>query len=125
MQIDRIGFILHTERYDACVEFYRDILGFPVEFEKNEPDQVLSCLTIGQCYLMIERRGVAKGAPKTAEENPVTLRINVSDVAVAAAQLRERGVDVSVESFPWGVIGRFHDPDGNLCQLRSAGTFGA
>ena len=122
--VKRAGIILHTERYRECVDFYRDKVGLPLEFERNEPDQTLACLTLGQAYLMIERGGLARNTTKTRHENPVTIRINVSDVDAAAAYLRERGVEVSVAAFLWGTTGRFCDPDGNPCQLRDHGKFG-
>jgi lactoylglutathione lyase len=122
--IERSGLILHTERYKECVAFYRDVIGLPVEFTKHEPDEPLTCLTLGQAYLMIETGGVARNATKTRGENPVTIRLNVRDVEAAANFLRGHGIQVSVVSFPWGVIGRFSDPDGNPCQLRDQARFG-
>lgn len=124
VDIERTGLILHVERYAACVDFYRDRVGLPVELEKNEPGQILVLLTFGTAYLMIEPGGAALDAAKNSRENPVTIRFNVADVDAAAAGLRQRGVDVTVSHFEWGVIGDFHDPDGNRCQLREAASFG-
>lgn len=60
------GIILGTERYDECLKFYRDILGFPVWYEKKG----LVCLRYGNGYLMIETGGVARDIRKTNGENP-------------------------------------------------------
>lgn len=124
MDIDRTGIILHVERYDACVAFYRDCIGLPVEFEKKEPGQVLTILTFGGAYLMIEPGGVTRHATKTDAENPTVIRINITDIDAAAAELAKRGVDVSVARFDWGAVADFHDPDGNRCQLREVASFG-
>lgn len=110
------GIILGTERVDACLKFYRDILGLPVWFEKSG----LVCLKFGDGYLMIETGGMARDHRKSNSENPTMLRFNVADVAKAASQLRRKGVDVEVKVFEWGVVGTFIDPDGNACELKDA-----
>jgi len=124
VDIERTGLVLHVERYAACVEFYRERVGLAVELEKDEPGQTLVLLTLGNSYLMIEPGGSALDAAKSLRENPVTIRFNVADVDAAAAGLRQHGVEVAVSRFEWGVIGDFHDPDGNRCQLREAASFG-
>ena len=110
------GIILGTERFDACLEFYRDILGLPVWFEKPG----LCCLHFGDGYLMVEHGGVARDGRKTNAENPTMLRFNVADVEATAAALRSKGVAVEVKRFDWGTIGQFTDPDGNACELKDA-----
>lgn len=44
------GIILGTERYEACLAFYRDVLELPVWFEKER----LCCLRFGNGYLKRE-----------------------------------------------------------------------
>ncbi len=34
--------------------------------------------------------------------------------------LESRGAPIEVKRFSWGVAGTFHDPDGNVCQLKEA-----
>ena len=121
--IERNGCILHTGRYEDCVRFYRDIVGLRLEFEKNEPAQTLTILDFGGAYLMIERGGLASAAPKTAAQNPVTIRFNVVDIDEAVAQLRSKGLNVHASCFEWRTIADFTDPDGNPCQLREAASF--
>lgn len=121
--VERCGLILHTERYEACVGFYRDVVGLPLEFEKDEPGQVLTIFGFGSAYLMLEHGGVAAEGGKTAGENPVTLRLNVPDIEGTAARLRSHGLSVSVERFDWGAVADFCDPDGNRCQLRETASF--
>ncbi len=114
MQTDKPGIILFTEHYDACVRFYRDLFGLATIFELDS----LVCLEFGGAYLMIESGGIAKLGEKSRAENPTVIRFNVADVAVAAVELRSKGVEVSVERYDWGIIGVFHDPDGNRCELK-------
>lgn len=111
------GIILGTERFEACLAFYRDIIGLPVWFEKPG----LACLRFGDGYLMIEHGGVARDRRKSNAENPTMLRFNVADVRASADKLAEKGVAVSVRDFDWGTVGTFIDPDGNACELKDAG----
>ena len=124
INIDRYGILLHVEKYEACVEFYRHCLNLPVELQKSEPAQRLTIFSLGNAYLMVEPGGLATDAPKTATENPVTLRLNTASVEQTADRLRQAGIHVAIQSYEWGTIGDFLDPDGNRCQLRDAGTFG-
>jgi lactoylglutathione lyase len=110
------GIILLTERFDACVAFYRDVLELPVWYEKPG----LLCLRFGDGYLMIETGGVARDGRKSRGENPTILRFNVDDVAAAAEALRGRGIAVEVEIHSWGTVGTFLDPDGNFCEFKNA-----
>ena len=110
------GIILRTERFEACVAFYRDTLELPVWYEKPG----LACLRFGDGYLMVETGGVARDGRKSQSENSIMLRFNVDDVAAAAEELRRRGVLVNVETFSWGTVGTFFDPDGNVCEFKNA-----
>ena len=110
------GIILGTERFDACLRFYRDTIGLPVWFEKPG----LVCLRFGDGYLMIEGGGVANEGRKSNAQNPTMLRFNVDDVDAAAHRLEEAGVKVAVTQYAWGRVGTFIDPDGNACELKDA-----
>lgn len=127
MQFTRLGIILFTKNYEACVDFYTKTLGLPVMYEKDEPGSILTCCDFGGAYLMIETGGPeppqTENKTKTVEQNPSKLRFNVEDVERAASALRQKGVAIQVETHPWGTIANFTDPDGNLCSLRDEGSF--
>jgi lactoylglutathione lyase len=110
------GIILETERFEDCVKFYRDVLELPLWYEKHG----LVCLRFGAGYLMIETGGAARDVRKPSNENPTTLRFNVTDVEAAAKHLRDHNVAVEVTVFSWGTVGTFVDPDGNACDLKNA-----
>ena len=116
LEIKTHGLILGTEKFEACVRFYRDIIGLPVWFEKQD----LVCLRFGGGYLMIETGGMARSRVKLNSENPVMLRFNVADVEASAAILRRRGVGVEMTQFDWGTVGTFADPDGNKVEFKNA-----
>lgn len=112
------GIILGTERFEACLAFYRDTLGLPVWYEKPNS---LVCLRFGDGYLMIETGGHAQETGrKPNSANPTMLRFNVEDVQAAATWLKGRGVSVTVKTYDWGTVGTFIDPDGNACELKDA-----
>ena len=112
----RFGIILRTERFEACVSFYRDILGLDVWYEKED----LVCLRYGSGYLMVEKGGHSSATRRGAERSPHTLRFDVAGVAETAAKLREQGIDVQLFDFEWGSVAAFADPDGNPCELKNA-----
>ena len=115
-QVKTFGIILGTEKFDECVHFYRDILGLPVWYEKPS----LVCLRFGDGYLMIETGGHANNGRKSNAQNPTMLRLNVTDVDVAADYLFQRGIAVTRKDFPWGKVATFIDPDGNTCEFKNA-----
>ena len=123
MELTRSGIILCTERYEACVDFYRRILALPELFSLDNEHSTLTCLDMGGSYLMIETGGTAVPGGKPIERSPVILRFNVRDVEAAAERLEARGVRVSVRREVWGTVGGFIDPDGNRCSLRDEGSF--
>lgn len=119
MQIELTGIILFTEKYKECVEFYRDVLGLSFVFSKP----ALTILNFGGVYLMIESGGAAKPEQKCSKENPTILRFNVKNVELAASELRAKGVGVEVNTFDWGIVGCFTDPDGNRCELKDHSVY--
>ena len=123
MDFARLGIILLTHNYEACVAFYTETLGLPVMFRKDEPGSHLTCCEFGGAYLMIEIDGPEPAARKPVEQNPTKLRFNVADVEAAAQELESKGVEVKRAVLDWGTIADFVDPDGNLCSLRDEATF--
>jgi len=124
MEFARAGLILFTERYAACVAFYRDILELPVIFALDRPDSVLTCFDLGGAYLMVEPGGHARPEGKGPADTSVKLRFNVEDLDAAAAALEAKGIAVERRDFVWGSVAGFHDPDGAPCQLRAERGFG-
>jgi len=116
MKIERTGVILFVELFDECVAFYRDALGLSVEYQKEG----LVRFSFGGSYLMLERGGVSGGAEKHMHENPTVVRFDVENVLTTARELQQLRIPVEVAAFEWGVIGIFHDPDGNRCELKNA-----
>ncbi len=123
MNLTRSGIILFTERYEACVDFYRRTLELPVLFSLDDEYSTLTCLDLGESYLMIETGGTAFPGGRPIEQSPVKLRFNVHDFDAAASNLEARSVHVSIRRETWGTVGDFIDPDGNRCALCDESRF--
>lgn len=119
MKYERTGVILCTQLYDECVTFYSTVLELPVIETLDNQHSKLTVLAFStDCYLMIETGGHLSSSPKTTIQNPVWLRFNVASVSKVADELRLKGIAVNVRNEPWGTVGDFKDPDGNMCSLK-------
>lgn len=102
--------------FDRSLEFYRDILGFPVQLEAREfgwievgPEEPLC--KIG---LSLREEELPQGTI-----TPTGLVLEVDDMDAFAARLKERRVRFATEPTrePWGgIVADFLDPDGNKLQ---------
>ena len=119
MKFNRTGIILYTLQYEACVQFYRDILELKILFEGNG----LTCFAFGDSYLLVELDDEYDGSQKEAGRIKTCLRMNVPDVKALVEKLRKRKVEVNYLEFEWGAVAKFFDPDGNLCAFRDSETF--
>lgn len=123
MKVARTGVILNTQNYEACLGFYRDILGLEVLFSKDENDHKLCCFEFGGAYLMVETGGHANPAGKSIEESPAKLRFNVPSLEDAQRYLAERGIEAEISRFDWGSTISIFDPDGNRIGIREESEF--
>lgn len=124
MNFSTAGVILFTQNYDACVDFYGRALGLEMLHRIDRPGERLTTFKLGDSYLMVETGGLSSDQPKTVAQNPTKLRFNVRDVAVAAKDLKTRGITPRIHHHSWGTTAEFTDPDGNPCALRSHDGFG-
>lgn len=59
MELLTTGFIIRTEHYSACVDFYQRVLGLPIVEEKHDGDFHMTHFAFGGAYLLIETGGTA------------------------------------------------------------------
>ncbi len=120
MKLHEAGLLLFTEQYEKMVAFYRDVLALPLRADKS----FFVVFSWGYSYLLIEPyvAGHRVQPPKLGQA-PHVLRLNVFDLDQTVAELRNKGVAVSVESFDWGTVATFVDPDGNVLELKDAPDF--
>jgi lactoylglutathione lyase len=113
MKADETGVLLWVKNYEACVEFYEKALELKVRFKKPH----LTNFQFGNGYLLVEKADPNAPAAQGDGNRPFILRINVPNVQQAVWQLRAKEVEVEFNSYDWGDIGHFHDPDGNRVEF--------
>lgn len=113
MKIQQPGFLLRVENYEACVAFYSEKLGLPIRMQKDG----VTNLRFGDGYILLEKGIPVPEEARKRSDPPFVIRFNVGDVEIAATGLREKGLEINRQSFDWGEIGSFRDPDGNLIEL--------
>lgn len=117
MEIVNTGFILYTIKYEACISFYKDILGLNVLYTKGK----LTCFDFHGSYLMIEFDDeIEHSLPSKSTRDRTCIRLNVSNVKNACKALDLYNIEYTYQEFDWGIIAKFRDPDGNLIGFRSS-----
>lgn len=107
---------IRVSDFDRSVEFYRDVLGFPVQLDGRQfewmevgPDEPLCKIGFA---LDPERAG-------KKERTPTGIVLEVEDMDAFAARLRAANVEFVTEptEMEWGgMLANFLDPDGNILQ---------
>jgi catechol 2,3-dioxygenase-like lactoylglutathione lyase family enzyme len=117
---------LYVDNYEACLQFYRDILGLDVAFV-SEVDRYAE-LAKGTTKLTIMCRGKVKeyfGSNTPVyfgvQNDAIALSFSVKDVDAACEYLENKGVTLVSPSWnftDWGVkLALARDPEGNLVEL--------
>lgn len=101
--------ILYCTRWRDCVDFYRRVLGLPVNVEK---DWFVEFRLTAHSFVSIadaERASIDSSAGQG-----LTLTLQVNDVHEMHGRLAEAGAEIgSVKRHPWGALGFFcRDPEG-------------
>jgi lactoylglutathione lyase len=123
---NRAGAILAVRDVAASIAFYRDVVGFAVEAEYDDPPY--ATLTLAGMRLSLAEQGHASedrpGVTMTATTDPsnaaVVLVVEVEDARADYARMQAGGVPLLAEPFapPWGGCRYFcSDPDGYLVEI--------
>ena len=108
--------ILHTERPDVLIDFYRDVVGLTPRFEVT-PGAFSSSGT-SPFDLIVEPHSEVHGT--TREPQRMMLNFVVDDAIAEQRRLKSRDVPFvrdATEEPGVGIFATFKDPDGNYCQL--------
>ena len=124
--IDHI--VLRVEDVDACIAFYQDVLGCPLE--SASPDIGLYQLRAGDCIIDLVAVDSVLGAeggrgpgPEGHNVDHFCVRIEPFDEADLRVHLEEHGVEPGQTYNNWGGDGRgpsmyISDPAGNTVELK-------
>ena len=111
--LGRISYItLWVNAYDACLAFYRDALGLPLE----TADENFAQFATQGTKLYLHRLGNKSPLRSRALE----IHFEVPDVDAAYSKLLERGVQFEHQpaKMPWGArMAAFRDPEGNAIEI--------
>ena len=111
--LGRISYItLWVNEYDACLIFYRDALGLPLE----TADGNFAQFATQGAKLYLHRLGTKSPLRSRALE----IHFEVQDVDAAYSKLLERGVQFEDQpaNMPWGArMAAFRDPEGNAIEI--------
>jgi lactoylglutathione lyase len=122
----RAGAILAVRDVAASVAFYRDVVGFAVEAEYDDPPYATLALAgmrlslAEQGHDSEDRPGVSMTAPLDPAEAAVVLVVEVDDARARYAAMKQAGVRLLAEPYepPWGGCRFFCvDPDGFLVEI--------
>jgi catechol 2,3-dioxygenase-like lactoylglutathione lyase family enzyme len=117
---------LNVSNCHACLQFYRDVLGFKVTYASETNDYVELDTGTTQITLLQQQRlkDVMGNAEAVLEKHSdrIALSFKVRDLDEAIRFLKARGVEFINKpwEFPdWGFMSAFlRDPDGNLIELQ-------
>ena len=123
---------LNVANYQACKQFYSDVLGFKVIFADDKDEYAE--LSTGKTLITIfnrQRLGTFVDRTEPVSYDPhyagVVLSFRVACLDEAISHLKAKGVEMVKESmnYPrWGFISAFfRDPDGNLIELEELNSY--
>lgn len=104
---------------ERALDFYTNVIGLEKRYDIPTPDgpRFLTVGVKGQDFDLV----LWPGTPAKAQLGSAVYTIEVESCRTAFETLEAKGVKFdppSVLEFPWGYAARFHDPDGNLLQVR-------
>jgi predicted enzyme related to lactoylglutathione lyase len=97
---------------ERAVDFYQNILGLTLLFKRDDWSE----FSVGNQRLAIRKE---KCVAKPADAGGAIVSFATSDISSLTAGLKEKGVRFAeeVQSFPYGKLAAFFDPDENLIGL--------
>jgi predicted enzyme related to lactoylglutathione lyase len=104
---------------DKALDFYTNVIGLEKRGDYPTPDgpRFLTVGVKGQAFELV----LWPGTPGSFEGGTALYTIEVENCQAAFETLKSRGVqfeEPGILKFSWGCVSRFHDPDGNLLQVR-------
>ncbi|HVZ98994.1 MAG TPA: VOC family protein [Caulobacterales bacterium] len=104
---------------DKALDYFTNVIGLEKRVDAAQPQgpRFLTIGVKGQDFELV----LWPGEPAKPQGGSAAYTIEVEDCRAAFETLQSRGVRFDAPGlleFPWGYVARFHDPDGNLLQIR-------
>jgi lactoylglutathione lyase len=120
MEVTRTGLILYVKHYEACLQFYAEILELPVLFSTEN----LTSFDFFGTYLMVEKEDRVVYLKDISEmKNTQCIRMNVVDVFGVSESLKSKNIQIDYQEHSWGNVAKFKDPEGNLLAFKDEEGF--
>jgi len=119
---------LLVDDFDACFRFYRDVMGFTVQWGAEGSDYADFRAPRGEAMLALFRRSqmpaaLLESATGGVGGDRVMLIFDAADLDSTVAALKARGAQFAAEltdRSDWGIrTAHLRDPEGNLIELNS------
>lgn len=120
---------LNVYNYEACLHFYRDVLGFESVFSEQDDCTELNLSTVRLSLIKQKKiKGILEGIElisSSKRNNGISVSFQVRNLHEVCRQLKEQGVKFLLHnpcSFPvWEFSSTFCcDPDGNLIEIQQS-----
>ena len=115
--IESMHTVLYCQKWQECVSFYRDTLGFPVALE----NQVFSELQSGPGSFigLINARRSKRRTSCTHDNYLLSFRVSDVELLHEVLQKKWKGV-AALKDHPWGArLFELHDPEGRRLEFWS------
>lgn len=107
---------------DKALDFYTNVVGLEKRVENPTPDgpRFVTVGVEGDAFQLVLWPGTAGQAKTVMGRPPASITIETDDCRKTVEDLKSRGAEFvsDVLEFPWGYVAQFHDPDGNVLQIR-------
>jgi catechol 2,3-dioxygenase-like lactoylglutathione lyase family enzyme len=117
LPIEGLHTVLYCQKWEGCVSFYRDTLGFPVVFAN---DMFVELQPVAGAFIgLLDAARTTR--PLSSFHDTFILSFHVIDVEMTHGVLRQRYEGVSeIKNHPWGArLFEVKDPEGRLLEFWS------
>ena len=118
VNVGRVNTVLYCDEWAATVDFYRGVLGFPVEYES---DWFVEFRITDSAFLSVA--DPRRSTIPAVEGKGITLTFQTTDVAATRSLLEAHDVAATPITQRWGAdVFYCHDPEGHRIEFWSDGS---
>jgi catechol 2,3-dioxygenase-like lactoylglutathione lyase family enzyme len=112
-EIQRSNTILYCRKWAETLDFYRDVLQFPIHFQNDWFVE----FEIGN-HMFLSIADTTRSTIQSVEGQGLTLAWQVTNITTIHNELNQQGIDVGDLKTKWdATVFYFHDPEGHRIEL--------